>query len=73
MPSGRVSRIVLYWAIYYNELLLLYAYTPLLDGLGHAMQVPTHRLASCVIVSGFREALVLDPYLISKLIRPRCA
>ena len=29
--------------------------------------------ASCVIVSGFRAALDLDTYPLSKLIRPRCA
>ena len=29
--------------------------------------------ASCVIVSGFRAALDLDAYTLSKLVRPRCA
>ena len=45
----------------------------LIDGLGHAMWsvtglVPiTHRLASCVIMSGFRAALGLDTYSLSNL------
>ena len=33
----------------------------------------SHRLASCVIVSGFRAALDLDTYPLRNLIRPRCA
>ena len=33
----------------------------------------SHRLASCVIVSGFRAALDLDTYPHRNLIRPRCA
>ena len=33
----------------------------------------SHRLASCVIVSGFRTALDLDTYPLSNFIRPRCA
>ena len=32
-----------------------------------------HSQASCVIVSGFRTALELDTYPLSKLIRERCA
>ena len=32
-----------------------------------------HRLASCVIVSGFRAALDLNTYPLRNLIRPRCA
>ena len=32
-----------------------------------------HRLASCVIVSGFRAALDLDTYPHRNLIRPQCA
>ena len=51
---------------------------PLFDGLGHATLSATyheafHRLASCVIVSGFRATLDLDTYTLSNLIRPRCA
>ena len=34
--------------------------------------VTSHRLASCVIVSGFRAALDLDIYPLRNLIRPRC-
>ena len=33
----------------------------------------SHRLASCVIVSGFRAALDLNTYPLRNLIRPRCA
>ena len=33
----------------------------------------SHRLASCVIVSGFRAALDLDTYPHRNLIRPWCA
>ena len=33
----------------------------------------SHRLASCVIVSGFTAALDLDTYPLRNLIRPRCA
>ena len=33
----------------------------------------SHRLASCVIVSGFRAALDLNMYPLRNLIRPRCA
>ena len=33
----------------------------------------SHRLASCVIVSGFRAALDLNTYPLGNLIRPRCA
>ena len=33
----------------------------------------SHRLVSCVIVSGFRAALDLDTYPHRNLIRPRCA
>ena len=33
----------------------------------------SRRLASCVIVSGFRAALDLDTYSIRNFIRPRCA
>ena len=33
----------------------------------------SHRLASCVIVSGFRAALDLTTYPLRNLIRPRCA
>ena len=33
----------------------------------------SHRLASCVIVSGFRAALDLGTYPLRNLIRPRCA
>ena len=32
----------------------------------------SHRLASCVIVSGFRAALDFNTYPIRNLIRPRC-
>ena len=57
---------------------------PLIDGLGHAtwatqrgprprLVATSHRLASCVIVSGFRAALDLDTYPHRNLIRPRCA
>ena len=52
---------------------------PLIDGLGHATwSVPrlvatSHKLASCVIVSGFRAALDLNTYPLRNLIRPRCA
>ena len=55
--------------------------TPLIDGLGWATQrgprprlvATSHRLASRVIVSGFRAALDLDTYPHRNLIRPRCA
>ena len=33
----------------------------------------SHRLASCVIVSGFRAALDLNTYPLKNLIRQRCA
>ena len=33
----------------------------------------SHRLASCVIVSGFRAALDLNTYPLRNLIRQRCA
>ena len=33
----------------------------------------SHRLASCVMVSGFRAALDLDTYPHRNLIRPQCA
>ena len=33
----------------------------------------SHRLASCVIVSGFRAALDMDTYPHRNLIRPQCA
>ena len=53
---------------------------PLIDGLGHATWTATqaivatsHKLASCVVVSGFRAALDLDTYPLRNLIRPRCA
>ena len=49
---------------------------PLIDGLAHATWSTTytsHRLASFVIVSGFRAALDLDTYPLRNLIRPRCA
>ena len=55
----------------------LYACAPLIDGLDHATRSMTYlsanRLASCVIMSGFRAALDLDTYLLCKLIRPLCA
>ena len=55
----------------------LYACAPLIDGLGHATQFTTylsaHRLASCVIVSGFKAALDLDTDLLSNLILSWCA
>ena len=37
------------------------------------MLATSHRLASCVIVSGFRAAPDLDTHPLSKLIRPWCA
>ena len=33
----------------------------------------SHRLASCMIVSGFKAALDLNTYPLRNLIRPRCA
>ena len=33
----------------------------------------SHRLASCVIVGGFRAALDLNTYPLRNVIRPRCA
>ena len=61
----------------------IYAHrAPLIDGLGRpaTQRVPrprlvatSHRLASCVIVSGFRTALDLDTYPFRNLIRPQCA
>ena len=55
----------------------LYACAQLIDGLGHvtwsATYLPANRLASCMIVSGFRAALDLDTYHLCNLIRPRCA
>ena len=54
----------------------LYASAPLIDGLGHTMRSATYisanRLASCLIVSGFRAALDLDIYPLCNLICPRC-
>ena len=56
-------------------------HTPLIDGLGHTTWSATprlvatctsHRLASCVIVSGFRAALDLNTYPLRNLLRPRC-
>ena len=54
---------------------------PLIDMMGWATQrgprprlvATSHRLASCVIVSGFRAALDLNTYPLRNLIRPRCA
>ena len=59
------------------SLVIMYACTPLIDGLGHAVRDLAHASylsqTSCVIVSGFRAALDLDTYPLSNLIRPRCA
>ena len=53
------------------------ACTPLIDGSDHATRSATYlsanRLASCMIVSGFRAALDLDTYPLSNLICPRFA
>ena len=66
LPSGRVPHTVPYRAAYHN-----YENAhriPLIDGLG-----PSHRLATCVIMSVFGAALDLDTYPLSNLIRPWCA
>ena len=42
-------------------------------GLRPRLVATSHRLASCVIVSGFRAALDLNTYPLRNLIRPRCA
>ena len=77
LPSGRVPHTVPYRAAYHN-----YACAPHPANLvGWATQrgprprlvATSHRLASCVIVSGFRAALDLDTYPLRNLIRPRCA
>ena len=73
--SGRVPHTVPHRAI------ITHAHrAPLIYGLGHAtwsatyrLVATSHRLASCVIVSGFRAVLDLDTYPLRNLIRPRCA
>ena len=62
-----------------GEAVITHAHSaPLIDGLGRPRNVvrdlgTSHRLASCVIVSGFRAALDLDTYPHRNLIRLRCA
>ena len=80
--SGRVPHTVPYGRIGPRVIITHAHRAPLIDGLGRPRNVVrdlgrlvaiSHRLASCVIVSGFRAALDLNTYPLRNLIRSRYA